>query len=287
MSGMSRTQSITRFVTRGRGFLKMHGLRNDFVIVDGRDEPFLPSGPEIVRICDRRGGVGGDQLLVLEPPGPGADVFMRIYNVDGMQAGMCGNATRCVAWLALEESGRDEIVVETIARRLACRRTGPFSVSVNMGPIRFGWQDVPLAEPRDTLHLGLVSGPLRDPVALSVGNPHAVFFVEDFSAIDIPTFAPAIQNDPLFPEQANVGVAQVLPDGAIRLQVYERPALLTEACGSGACAAVAAARARGLIAGDGAEVRMPGGTVRITLTPAGEAVMDGEVALAFAGWLPA
>lgn len=278
---------ITRLVTSGRSFLKMHGLRNDFVIVDGREESYRPTAAEIVRICERRGGVGGDQLLVLEPPAEGADVLMRIYNVDGREAGMCGNATRCVAWLVMEESGRDEVVVETIARRLVCRRSGPRSVSVNMGAVRFEWQAVPLSEARDTLHVGLVSGPLRDPVALSLGNPHAVFFVEDFEAVEIAAHAPAIQNHPLFPEQANVGVAQVLPEGAIKLQVYERPGLLTEACGSGACAAVAAARARGLIAGDSAEVRMPGGRVRVTLTPEGEALMDGEVAVAFAGWLPA
>ena len=279
---------MIRSVRPGREFLKMHGLRNDFVIVDGRDEPFRPEVPEIVRICDRHDGVGGDQLLVLEHPRTvGADVFMRILNVDGRESEMCGNATRCVAWLLMEETGRNEAVVETFVRLLNCARTGPMSVSVNMGSIRTDWQDVPLSRPRDTLHLGLTAGPLRDPVGMSIGNPHAVFFVDDFDAIDIPAFAPSIQNDPLFPEQVNVGVAQILGPDVIRLQVWERPGILTEACGSGACAAAAAARARGLLTADNVDVRMPGGTVRISFNDAGEAIMDGEVALAFGGWLPA
>jgi diaminopimelate epimerase len=278
---------MRRIIRRGREFLKMHGLRNDFVIVDGRDDPFRPSVPEIVRICDRHGGVGGDQLLVLEHPrAAGADVFLRILNVDGREAGMCGNATRCVGWLLMEETGRGEVIIETIARLLHCTRTGPMSVSVDMGAIETDWRALPLSEPRDTLHLGLTSGPLRDPVGMSIGNPHAVFFVGDLDAIDIPAYAPAIQNAPLFPEQANVGVAQILGPDAIRLLVWERPGILTEACGSGACVAAAGARARGLLAADEIEVRMPGGTVRITLTSQGEAVMDGEVALAFGGWLP-
>jgi diaminopimelate epimerase len=281
------TDLIERFLAGGRAFVKMHGLRNDFVIVDGRERPFRPDVSEIVWICDRHAGIGGDQLLVLERPRtPGSDVFLRILNVDGREVGMCGNATRCVAWLLMEETGRPDVVLETLAGRLRCVRTGPMSVAVNLGPIRTGWRDVPLSEPRDTLHLGLEAGPLRDPVAVNVGNPQVVFFVDNFDAVDIPAHAPAIQNDPLFPEQANVAVAQVLDDRTIRLQVWERPGLLTEACGSGACAAAAAARARKLIAANEVEVRMPGGTVRVTLLDDGSVVMDGEVAVAFAGRMP-
>ena len=276
----------------GRAFLKMHGLRNHFVIVDAREEAFAPAPEQTVLICDPRTGVGADQLLVIEPPTPagaaaGADVFMRIINIDGRDVGACGNATRCVAWLLLEETGRDQVVVETLAGPLECRRIGAERVSVAMGRIRTEWQDIPLSQPCDTARLAPTSGPLRDGMALNAGNPHAVYFVDDLDAVDIVAVAPAIQNDPLFPEKVNVGVAQMLDESRMRLSVYERPGILTAACGSGACAAARAAQLRGLTAGNRITVEMEAGSVEIELLEDGSAIMSGPVAFCFSGHLPA
>jgi len=271
----------------GRRFLKMHGLKNHFVIVDARDEPFRPAVDDIVRICDVRTGVGADQLIVIEPAvDESAAAFMRILNVDGREVEACGNATRCVAWLLLEETGRDAVVLQTLAGRLDCRRAGPLLVSCNMGRISTDWRDVPLAEARDTLHLGLSAGPLEDGVALSVGNPHVVFFVDDLAAVAIEALAPGIQADPLFPAEVNVGVAEMLAADNIRLAVYERGAGLTAACGTGACAAAFAALARGLTDRRHIAVDLPAGRVIVDIDEAGAATMTGPVAFCFSGRLP-
>ena len=185
----SNTSDISRFARRGRPFIKMHGLRNDFVIVDGRDQPYTPAIEEIVRICDRREGVGGDELLVIEAPRkvttlPEAYAFVRIFNPDGREVEACGNATRCVGWLLLQESEREAVWVDTFGGKLGCRRAGEKLVAVEMGRLRTGWQDIPLAREMDTLHLEIGAGPLRDPVGMNIGNPHAVFFVDDLDEIE-------------------------------------------------------------------------------------------------------
>lgn len=271
----------------GRPFLKMHGLRNHFVIVDGRDEPFEPAAEEIVRICDAEIGVGADQLVAVQPaPEEGPAAMVRFWNRDGTEAEACGNATRGVAWLLLEERAADELVLVTRGGRLRCRRAGPERVSVEMGRIGTNWREIPLARERDTCHLDFEAGPLRDPAALSVGNPHLVFFVDDLGAIDLAGLAPAIQADPLFPEQVNVGVAQMLADDRLRLRVYERGAGLTRACGSGACAAAFAALWRGLTDARTLTVELPGGELEIGLHPDGSAVMTGPVAFSFSGRFP-
>jgi len=271
----------------GRYFLKMHGLENHFVIVDARHEPFRPAAADVVRICNARTGIGADQLIVIEPARSAhADAFMRILNVDGREVEACGNATRCVAWLLLEEARRDAVMIETLAGPLACRRAGHEEVSVEMGRISTDWRDVPLAGERDTLHVELPFDPLRDGVALSVGNPHVVFFVPDLDAVDIESVAPRIQAHPLFPEQVNVGVAQVLSDDAMRLKVFERGAGLTTACGSGACAATRAAQLRGLTTQRSMTVEMPAGRVSIEIDEHGAATMTGPVAHCFSGYLP-
>lgn len=260
-----------------RPFVKMHGLRNHFVIVDARDNRYAPSTDEIVRVCDVEVGIGADQLVVIEPSSE-ATAFMRLYNVDGREVEACGNATRCVAWLLLEEGHDDRVTVETLAGVLECRRTGDRQVSCDMGPVRLAWDG---AE-----HVDLTEGPLADPVAVDVGNPHVVFFVDDVDRIDIEAAAPAIQADPRFPDQVNVGVAQVLDDGRIRLAVFERGAGLTTACGSGACAAAFAARRRGLITAGEVVVEMPAGSVDIRIDAADRATMSGPVAFCFEGTLP-
>lgn len=269
----------------GRFFIKMHGLRNHFVITDGRDEPYHPDDREIIRICDQQTGVGGDQLIVIEQARDnGADIFMRILNVDGREVEACGNATRCVAWLLMEEQGRDELVVETLAGKLPCSRTGPMEVSCGMGRVTMEWQDIPLAEERDTCHLDLSFGPLGDGIALAIGNPHVVFFVEDLDAIDIRSIAPDIQRHPLFPNQVNVGVARMTAADAMRLVVYERGAGLTAACGSGACVAAYAALARGLTDSNKMTIEMPAGSVAIEIADDGMATLSGPVAYCFSGY---
>jgi len=277
----------TGLIQVGRPFVKMHGLRNDFVIVDGRETPYTPSVAEIVRICDRREGVGGDELLVIEPPRSGkVYAFVRIINPDGSEAEACGNASRCVGWLLMEECGRDEIRIETLGGVLSCRRAGEKQVAVEMGRLRTGWQEIPLSREMDTLHLGIGAGPLQDPVGMNIGNPHAVFFVDDLSAVDLTRYGPQLQKDPLFPEGANIGAAQLLDPKTLRLSVWERPGTLTTACGTGACVAVAAAHRRGLTTEKCMTVVMPAGSVEIELKEDGTVVMTGPVETCYAGYLP-
>lgn len=269
----------------GRPFVKMHGLRNHFVIVDGRAMPYRPDTAEIVRICDVETGVGGDQLVVIESPrdGSAAAAFVRFYNVDGREVEACGNATRCVAWLLMEESGGAGVTVETLAGELPCERHGEFSVSCGMGQVGMDWQEIPLAEERDTCHVAIGSGPLTDAVALSIGNPHLVYFVDDVDAIDLASLAPAIQSDPLFPNEVNVGMAELVSESRLKLMVYERGAGMTAACGSGACVAVFAALARGLTDRRSMTVEMPAGKVEVAIDGQGRATMTGPVAFSFRG----
>jgi len=269
----------------GTPFVKMHGTQNHFVIVDARQETFAPSRGDIVEICDPTTGIGADQLIVIEPANSDADAFMRIFNVDGKEAEACGNATRCVAWILLEENGSDRLAIETLAGELVCHRAGDQRVAATMGKVSMNWQRIPLSEERDTLHLGLVSGALSDPVGLNVGNPHAVFFVEDLDQVDVGADAPPIQNDKLFPNQVNVGVAEILSPQKMRLIVYERGVGLTMACGSGACAAVFAAQQLRLTHSATMQVELPGGIVDIEISRDGTAVMTGPVAYSFSGIL--
>lgn len=276
---------------QGRPFLKMHGLRNHFIIVDGRDEPWRPDAQEAVRLCDQQVGVGADQIVVIEAPSAAGDArgalaFVRFWNVDGREVEACGNATRCVAWLFFEELASDRVLLETRAGILECRRIGAREVSTGMGRISMNWRDIPLREERDTGHLELRYGPLYDPVALNIGNPHVVFFVDNVDDVDIEAIAPRIQNDSLFPQSVNVGIAEMLTDSHMRLKVYERGAGLTMACGSGACVAVFAALARGLTECRSMTVTLPGGDLEIEILPDGSAVMSGPVAFSFSGNLP-
>lgn len=283
---------ITNFgvTPRGRSFVKMHGLLNHFVITDARKDAYRPGDEDVIRICDPKTGVGADQLIIVEPPTTagkqdGANVFMRIINIDGREVEACGNATRCVAWLLLEESKSDEVVIETLAGLIECTRTGRQQVSCRMGRVSMDWRDIPLAEERDTCHLDLSLGPLQDAVALSIGNPHVVFFVDDIDAVDIESLGPQIQQQPLFPQQVNVGVAQMISDAQMRLVVYERGAGLTAACGSGACVAAFAALARGLTSERTLTIEMPAGTVVIDISMDGDATMTGPVVFCFSGIL--
>ena len=278
-------------VRRGRPFLKMHGLRNDFVIVDGRDQPYRPTVEEIVRICDRREGIGGDELLVIEQPANGPEssdtvAFVRIFNPDGCEVEACGNATRCVGWLFLQESKCDVVMIDTLAGQLGCRRAGDKLVAVEMGRLRTAWQEIPLAHAIDTLHLEISAGPLRDPVGMNIGNPHAVFFVDDLAAIDLQAYGPQLQKHPLFPEEANIGAAELLDAKTMKLSVWERPGAMTTACGTGACVAVGAAHRRGLTNEKRMTVIMPAGSVEIELQEDDSVIMTGPVEVCYTGYLP-
>ncbi|CUW38215.1 Diaminopimelate epimerase [Magnetospirillum sp. XM-1] len=271
-------------------FLKMHGLGNDFVVLDARARAFDLTPARVRAIASRGTGVGCDQLVVLAPPsGNTADATMLIYNADGSEVAACGNASRCVAWLLMKETGLDKVVFETKAGLLDAESRGPFQVAVDMGPARLDWREIPVAEAVDTLHLGIAAGPLADPVGVSMGNPHAVFFVDDAESVDLAALGRGLEHHPMFPERANIEVAQVLtpPDaeiGRIRMRVWERGAGITMACGTGACATLVAAARRGLSPRK-AEITLDGGQLTIEWLKDGHVLMTGPVAVAFAGTL--
>ena len=266
-------------------FIKMHGLGNDFVILDARSQP-LDLGPEGARaIADRRTGVGCDQVIVLQPPESGlADTRMRIFNADGGEVAACGNGARCVAAMVMEEQGNRHVIIETVAGLLDGEAAGDGMISVDMGPAALDWRDIPLAKPIDTLHLGIGNGQLKDPVAVSMGNPHAVFFVDDAAAVALEASGPVLERHPLFPEYTNVEAAQVRPSGDIRVRVWERGVGITRACGSGACATLVAAHRRGLT-DRAADVELDGGRLRIEWLPDNHVLMTGPVARTFSGTL--
>jgi diaminopimelate epimerase len=286
INGMT-TQS---FPLAGRPFLKMHGLGNDFVVLDGRDAPFVLTDAAAAAIADRKLGVGCDQLIVLEPPqAKDADVFMRIRNADGGEVEACGNATRCVAHLVMGQTGRDTLTIETVAGLLRARNAGaPDRVTVDMGPARLAWAQIPLAEALDTLHVPVGMDALPQAVAVNMGNPHAVFFVADADAIDVAALGPVIEHHPLFPQRTNVEFVSMRPDGSLRMRVWERGVGITQACGTGACAALVAGVRRNHVTGRGAWVHLDGGPLFIEWRESdGHVLMTGPVATAFTGVLSA
>ena len=258
-----------------RRFDKMHGLGNDFVIVDSRREPFEVT-PALARaIADRRTGVGCDQLIVLEASNT-ADLRMRIWNSDGGEVEACGNATRCVVQL----SGATRI--DSDGGLLEGAQLGA-EVEVSLQEPQFGWDAIPLAYPMDTDALPMAWGPLERPMAVNVGNPHVVFFVGDQSSIPIEELGPTIEHDAVFPERINVSVATVESDG-VQLRTWERGAGLTLACGTGACAtAVAAIKSKR--ASSPVKVTMPGGSLTIAWMPGEPIRMRGSATHVFSGEL--
>ncbi len=263
-------------------FLKMHGCGNDFVVFDERVASFGFTPTKAAAIADRHTGIGCDQFITIEPGFDGADAFMRIRNPDGSEAGACGNATRCVASLLTQQTGRADQIIRTVAGNLHATALGDGRVQVDMGAVRLDWADVPLARAMDTLHLDLAVGPVSDPAAASMGNPHATFFVDDIDATPIEAIGPVLEHDPIFPQRANIGFAQILSPDRIRLRVWERGAGLTLACGSGACATIVNAHRRGLT-GRSATVLVDGGTLDMTWREDGHVLMTGPVATAFTG----
>ena len=259
-------------------FVKMHGAGNDFVVVDERGTAFDFTAEQVRHLSDRRRGIGCDQFITLHapPPATDADLVMRIRNADGSESGACGNATRCVAELLFEQNGRPFQVIRTPAGDLAAERLGDGRFKIDMGVARLGWRQVPLAEACDTLHL-----PLRgDPAACSMGNPHVTFFVRDVDLVE--QHGRYWAEHAMFPEGVNVGYAEMLDRGRMRLRVWERGSGLTLACGSGACAAAVNAHRRGL-AERRVVVEMDGGVLEIEWTEAGRVKMTGPVATSFRG----
>ncbi|CCQ72560.1 diaminopimelate epimerase [Magnetospira sp. QH-2] len=263
----------------------MHGLGNDFVIFDAQGTP-LSLTPAMVRlIADRNSGVGCNQLVVMEPPTDNdSDLYMRIYNADGGEVEACGNAARCVAALAMGERDTNSVLIETKAGQVEAHNTGTGMVTVDMGPARIQWDQIPLASAMDTLHVDIAAGPLTDPVAVSIGNPHAVFFVEEAEAIDLENLGPQVENHPLFPLRTNVEAVQLLAPDKLRMRVWERGVGITQACGTGACASLVAAHRRGLT-GRQADVILDGGLLEIEWRDDDRVLMTGPVAATFTGHL--
>jgi len=269
-----------------REFLKMHGLGNDFVVIDARNTPYSPAEAEVRAIADRKTGVGCDQFIVVEPAKTaGTAGFMRIRNADGSEVSACGNASRCVGWLLMEETGTDRVAFETNAGILEAFRAGEGRVTVDMGPARLEWTQIPLAGPADTLRVETVEhAGFAGPVAVNMGNPHAVFFVSDAEAVPLSEVGPVLEHHPAFPERTNVEFAQVLSPTSIRMRVWERGVGITRACGTGACATAVAAARRGLT-GRKADVILDGGTLTIEWLEDGRVLMTGPIALSFSGRL--
>jgi len=274
----------------GTPFLKMHGLGNDFVILDGRQKALDLPLERRRSIAHRQLGIGCDQLIVLEPPTDGdADIFMRIYNPDGSEAGACGNATRCVASLVMDERKADQVTVQTISGLLESQKTGMGAnglpvIAVDMGLAKLDWREIPVREACDTNHMPVGLGPLQDPVGTNVGNQHATFFVDNLAAIKLDELGPKLEHDPFFPQRANIGVAQMVGENRLRLRVWERGTGLTLACGSGACAAGVAAARRGLAARQ-VEVMVEHGTLTIDWMRDDHVMMTGGISLSYKGEL--
>jgi len=273
-----------------RPFVKMNGLGNDFVVVEARNAEFRPAAEQVRAWAERAGGVGFDQLIAIEASDRG-DAFMRVWNADGGTVETCGNALRCVGWLLMQASGKDSVAIDTLGGLTRASAAGERRVSVDMGEPRLAWDEIPLAEDMDTRGIELQVGPIDAPLyhtpgAVSMGNPHVVFFVPDAEAAPVREVGSLIEHHPLFPEGVNVGFAEVKARDRIRFRVWERGAGITRACGTGACAALVACARRGLT-DRAATVTMDGGDLRVEWRESdNHVVMTGPLEVEFTGTLP-
>ena len=274
-----------------RPFVRMNGAGNDFVVVNALETPFAPTADQARAIADRAAGQGCDQLIAIEPSDT-ADAFMRVWNADGGSVETCGNALRCVGWLLMESTGKDSVVIDTLGGPTVASRAGEHRVRVDMGAPATDWTEIPLAEEMDTRGIELQVGPIDAPIlhtpgAVSMGNPHVVFFTDRQDDAFVRGSGSLIEHHPLFPEGVNVGFANVLAPDRIRLRVWERGAGLTRACGTGACAALVATARRGLT-GRHAIVEADGGELVIDWDEAtGHVFMTGPVEIEGTGTLTA
>lgn len=262
-------------------FTKMHGLGNDFVVLDARRHKLMLNSDQVRRIADRRFGIGCDQLITLEPSAA-ADVFMRIHNADGGEVEACGNAARCIARLLMTEGRTDSASIETVAGLLKAYAAGGDRISVDMGIPQLDWQDIPLARAMDTLHLDFTHEGLSDPVAVNVGNPHVIFFVPDALAVDLARIGPEIEHAALFPARVNVSIVAPTGKASARLRVWERGAGITKACGTAACASAVAMVRRKLASGP-IELTLDGGPLMLEWRADNHVIMTGGTAQTFRG----
>jgi diaminopimelate epimerase len=266
-------------------FIKMHGLGNDFVVVDARSTPFNVTKASVFAMANRHTGLGFDQLITIEPSNdPRATAFMRIHNSDGSEVSACGNAIRCVARLLFEQTKELKITLETSAGLIIASHAkgNTENYIVDMGLALHNWWEIPLSQEYDTDHLPLTLNILTDPVAVNIGNPHIVFFTEDVETVPLHQLGPKLEHHSLFPQRVNIGVAQIINKNNLRLRVWERGAGLTQACGTGACAAAIAANRRGLT-NKLVKVNLDGGNLDIELKPDGRVFMTGPASICYKG----
>lgn len=281
-------------MTDATTYLKMNGLGNDFVVVDARTQKFAVTSDQVRAIANRDTGIGCDQLIVMEAPNmDGPDVFMRIFNAEGGQVDACGNASRCVAGYLAEQLGKDTIEIETNAGLLIGKIEGD-QVSVDYGPPKFDWQLIPLSEEfGDTRGIELQIGPidaplLHTPSVVNVGNPHAVFWInDDPDNYDLHLFGPLLENHPIFPQRANIELAQVLGPDRIKVRVWERGVGLTQACGTGAMAVAVCAMRKNLVERN-VIIDLPGGPLEVEWRESDHhIIMSGPWSVDGTGELPA
>ena len=273
-------------------FRKMNGLGNDFVVFDARSAPVAMTEARARAIADRRSGIGCDQLIVIEPS-KRADVTMRIWNNEGGEVESCGNASRCIADLIFKEKKTTRATIDTKGGFLVAEKAGDALVTIDNGAPRFDWKDIPLSEKfHDTRHIELQVGPVEAPLihspsVVNVGNPHCIFWVKDLDVVDLSKVGPMLEHHPLFPERANITLARVDAKDHVTIRVWERGAGLTRACGTAACA-VMAAGARIRIIGRKATISLPGGDLFMECRESdGHILMTGPVSYDFEGDLPA
>lgn len=272
-------------------FRKMNGLGNDFVVLDARKTPLALSEAQARALADRKSGIGCDQLIVLENS-PVADVRMRIWNAEGGEVQSCGNASRCIADLLFDEKHVTSASIETKGGLLVAKKAGPLLVTIDQGKPKFDWKDIPLSEPfADTRHIELQYGPIDKPLihspsVVNVGNPHCIFWVDDLDVVDLGRAGPMLENHPMFPERANISFAKVVARDHVILKVWERGAGLTKACGTAACATMAAGFRLKLIDAK-CRVTLPGGDLFMAVNEDnGHILMTGPVEYEFEGTVP-
>jgi diaminopimelate epimerase len=274
-----------------RPFLKMNGLGNDFVVVDARFNTFRVTEAQARAIADRTSGIGCDQLIVMEKSSH-ADVTMRIWNAEGGEVESCGNASRCIADLLMNESGKDTATIITKGGFLSAKKAGDKLITIDQGSPRFGWKEIPLSENfADTRHIELQIGPIdrpsiHSPSVVNVGNPHCIFWVDDLDVVDLAKVGPMIENHPLFPERTNVELAKVVARDHVILKVWERGAGLTKACGTAACAVMAAGHRIKVIDAK-CRITLPGGDLFMAINEDnGHILMTGPVSYDGEGEIP-
>ena len=277
--------------TKPIAFRKMNGLGNDFVVIDARERAVTISEAQVLAIADRKTGIGCDQLIVMEKSSL-ADVRMRIWNAEGGEVESCGNASRCIADIVMEERGASSVTIDTKGGFLVGKRAGKLMVTIDQGTPRFDWDQIPLSEKfADTRHIELQVGPIdaplmHSPSVVNVGNPHCIFWVNDLDVINLGRVGPMLENHPLFPERANIEMAKVVSRNHVIVNVWERGAGLTKACGTAACAVMAAGHRIKIIDAQ-CRVTLPGGDLMMAVDESnGHIIMTGPLAYEYEGVLP-